>query len=113
VVEKTRAEELHDEYRRKVWEDTTSQSETFDRYMLTLSDGALALSITFVKDVVPLRDAVCIPLLITSWVWFSLCILVTLISFRISIGALEKSVPYLNEFYLEGNPESFNKHLES
>jgi hypothetical protein len=113
VAEKSRAEELHDEYRKKVWEDSTSQSESFDRYLLTLSGGALALSITFLKEVVPLQNAVCIPLLIVSWVWFILCILITLISFRISIQALEKMVPFLNEFYLEGNAEAFNKHLES
>lgn len=113
MAEKTRAEELHDEYRRKVWEDSTSQSESFDRYLLTLSGGALGLSLTFLKDVIPLRSAVCVPLLIISWGWFILCILVTLVSFRISIRALEKMVPYLNEFYLEGNAEAFNQHLES
>lgn len=113
MAEKTRAEELHDEYRRKVWEDSASQSESFDRYLLTLSGGALGLSITFLKDVVPLHNAVCIPLLIISWLCFIFCILITLVSFRLSIHALERTVPYLNEFYLEGNAEAFNKHLES
>jgi hypothetical protein len=51
-------------------------------------------------------------LLIASWIAFLLCILVTLISFRISIRALEKMVPFLNKFYLEGDAEAFNKHLE-
>src|SRR2546428_3671886 len=101
MAEKTRAEELHDEHRRKVWEDLRSGSENFDKYLLTFSSGALGLSITFIKGVVPLEKAVWIPSLIASWIAFLLCILVTLISFRISIRALEKMVPHLNQFYLD------------
>jgi hypothetical protein len=112
MAEKTRPEELHDEYRKKVWEDTKSGSENFDKYLLTFSSGALGLSLSFIKDVVPLKEAIWIPWLIASWVAFLLCILVTLFSFRVSIRALEKMVPHLNEFYLEGKVDAFNKHLE-
>lgn len=111
MADKTRAEELHDEHRRKVWEDLRSGSENFDKYLLTFSSGALGLSLTFIKDVVPFEKAVCISSLIASWISFVLCILVTLISYRISIRALENMVPHLNQFYLDGNVEAFNKHL--
>ena len=53
-----RAEKLHDEYRKKVWEDSKSGSENFDKYLITFSSGALALSLSFIKDIVPLRDAI-------------------------------------------------------
>ena len=107
-----RAEQLHDEYRRKVWEDSKSGSENFDKYLVTLSSGALGVSLTFIKDVVPLKDAVWIPWLIVSWAAFILAILVTLFSFRISLRALERMFPVLNDFYLNGNVDAFNKHLE-
>jgi len=81
--------------------------------MLTFSSGALGLSLAFIKDVVPIGRAIWIPSLILSWIAFVLCILVTLISFRISIRALEKMTPCLDAFYLEGKTEAFNKHLES
>jgi len=113
VAEKTRAEELHDEYRKKVWEDTKSGTENFDKYLLTFSSGALGLSLAFIKDVAPIGQAVWIPSLFVSWVAFLLCILVTLISFRISILALEAMVPHLDDFYLKGNAEAFNKHREN
>jgi hypothetical protein len=113
MAEKTRAEELHDEYRQKVWEDTKSGTENFDKYLLTFSSGALGLSLTFIKDVAPIGQAVWIPSLFVSWVAFLLCILVTLISFRISILALEGMLPHLNEFYLNSNAEAFDKHRES
>lgn len=113
MAEKTRAEELHDEYRKKVWEDTKSGTENFDKYLLTFSSGALGLSLAFIKDVAPIGHAVWIPSLFASWVAFLFCILVTLISFRISILALEAMVPHLNDFYLNGNAEAFDKHREN
>ena len=113
MAEKTRAEELHDEYRKKVWDDTKSGTENFDKYLLTFSSGALGLSLAFIKDVAPIGQAVWIPSLFASWVSFLLCILVTLISFRISILALEGMLPHLNEFYLNSNAEAFDKHRES
>ena len=107
-----RAVKLHDEYRKKVWEDSVSGSENFDKYLLTFSSGALGLSLTFIKDIVPLKDAVWKPWLILSWFAFILCILVTLGSFRISIRALEKMSPVLDDFYLNGNVEAFNRHMK-
>jgi hypothetical protein len=113
MAEKTRAEELHDEYRKKVWEDTKSGTENFDKYLLTFSSGALGLSLAFIKDVAPIGHAVWIPSLFASWLAFLLCILVTLISFRISILALEAMVPHLNDFYLNSNAEAFDKHRQN
>ncbi len=107
-----RAERLHDEYRKKVWEDLSSGSEDFDKYLITFSIGALALSLSFIKEIVPLKDAIWIPSLVGSWVAFIVTILVTLISFRISMRALENMSPVLDDFYLNGNVEAFNKHLE-
>src|ERR1700722_703191 len=113
MADKTRAEELHDEYRQKVWEDTKSGTENFDKYLLTFSSGALGLSLAFIKDVAPIGQAVWIPSLFASWAAFLLCILVTLVSFRISILALEGMLPHLNEFYLNSNAGAFDKHRES
>ena len=113
MSEPSRAEKLHDEYRKKVWEDTKSGTENFDKYLLAFSSGALGLSLAFIKDVAPIGRAVWVWSLLTSWVAFLLCILVTLVSFRISILALEAMVPHLDEFYLNNNAEAFDKHRES
>ena len=108
-----RAQQLHDEYRRKVWEDSKSGSENFDKYLLTFSSGALALSLSFIKDVVHVENVQSFSLLIVSWICFLACILITLISFRISLTALERMVPCLNDFYLNNDPEAYNRHLAS
>jgi len=113
VAENRRPEELYDRHRDKVWEDIKSSTESFDKYMLTFSSGALALSLAFVKDVVPLGKAVWIASLIGSWIAFVLCILVTLMSFQCSVKALESTIPALNEYYLHGKEDAFNRHLQS
>jgi hypothetical protein len=110
---KVRAEKLYDTHRDKVWEDIKSSTENFDKYMLTFSSGALALSLGFIKDVVPLKCAVWIASLEASWILFAACILTTLISFQFSIKALEDTIPALNEYYLKGNQEALNAHMKS
>jgi hypothetical protein len=108
-----RASALHDEYRRKIWDDIKSGSENFDKYLLTFSAGALGLSLSFFKDVVPLERATHIPALIWSWVFFVACILITLISFQISIKSQGVMFFCANEYYLEGKKDAFDKHLRS
>lgn len=113
MAEKSRAEELHDYYREKTLNDIKSGTENFDRYLLTLSSGALGLSLAFIKDIVPIGSVIGIRWLIASWIAFLLCIVITLVSFRVSIRALENSIPYLEEYYLKGNMDAFNKHLKT
>jgi hypothetical protein len=74
----------------RVQDDINSGTDSFDKSMLTLSSGALGVSLAFVKDIVPLGQAVWVWLLVTSWVAFSLCIVVTVLSFRVSIAALKE-----------------------
>jgi hypothetical protein len=104
--------QLHDEYRRKIWEDKASGTENFDKYLITFSTGALALSLSFIKDIVPLKDAIWIPLLISSWIAFVLAVLVTLISFRLSHSALERMFYVINDYYLHDKSDAFDKHMD-
>jgi len=55
--------------------------QEFDRAILTLSAGSLGLSLAFIKDVVPLRNAVHLGFLFGSWYLFGSSVLLTLISF--------------------------------
>ena len=61
MAEKTRQEELFDEYKKRADEVIKSASEDFDRNLLTLSSGALGLSLAFIKDIVPLSKSVRLP----------------------------------------------------
>src|SRR3990170_935291 len=54
--------------------------EAYDKAVMTLSGGALAISLTFVNDVIPSPIAGTVKLLIAAWVSLALSIAAILIS---------------------------------
>lgn len=64
--------------------------ERYDAILTTLGSAFLALSISFLKDVVPLQDAQCLWLLYLSWGLFA----VTIISTVLSLGFGPKAVAW-------------------
>ena len=80
---------LYLEYRKHLWESAKSASEQTDKALLTLSAGALALSMTFLKDVVPLKDVIELPLIISAWCTFGSSIACVLFSLYESRKAID------------------------
>jgi hypothetical protein len=113
MAEKTRQEELFDEYKKRADEVIKSASEDFDRNLLTLSSGALGLSLAFIKDIVPLSKSVWIPCLVVSWGAFALCVLITLASSQVSVRANEIALEVAENVYINGQSQSRNKHRET
>ena len=98
-------QDWHKSEAEKIKEDIDSSSDSFDKSMLTLSSGALGVSLAFIKDIVPLGHAVWLGLLVTSWIVFAVCILTTVVSFQFSIVALKKRRGLLDEMLRTQNPE--------
>jgi len=96
-----------------IWEDIQSSTDSFDQSLLTLSSGALGLSLAFIKDIVPLKDAVWIALLFTSWIAFALCIVSTVASFLLSVKANKQQLGYIDEYYIHRNDLALDKHKSS
>jgi len=93
----------------RAWEDIQSSTDSADKSMLTLSSGALGVSLAFIKDIVPLGQASWVWMLEASWVAFALCITITVLSFQVSIAALKQHVGFLDKVNVEGKDEFFNK----
>lgn len=68
-------------------QDTAKQ---FDKSILTLSAGALALSLTFINQVAPHPKAYSICFLVSAWSLFCVSVCLTLISFLTSQGACRR-----------------------
>jgi hypothetical protein len=105
--------DLHAQHKNRIWEDIQSSTDSFDQSLLTLSSGALGLSLAFIKDVVPLKGAVWIGLLFASWIAFALCIVTTVASFLISVKANKQQLGYIDEYYIDANDDAFDKHKTS
>lgn len=104
-----RHQELFDDHKKQAWSDKQAGSDEFDRALLTLSSGTLALSLAFIKDIVPLAQATHLPLLFTSWILFALCITVTLISFRFSMVANDNHLEFARRYHLEADESARGK----
>jgi len=61
------------------------------------------------KDLVPVAEAIGLPLLFVSWLLFVGSILCTLCSFMVSRRAYDFQLKVAHEYYLEEKEESFNK----
>jgi hypothetical protein len=70
--------------------------EQFDKGILTISTGALALSITFVKNLVPNPVDNTKIFLILTWIFLGSSMLITLLSFLLSHQAFIKAIKDLS-----------------
>lgn len=84
-------ENLHAYYSNLLSSLKTS-GEQFDKAILTLSAGALGLSLTFIKEIISVNKAIYLWLLGTSWTLLTLTILLTLISFLTSRLAFDRQI---------------------
>lgn len=101
-------EDIYAETRRDLLARQLSNSERFDAAILTLSSGALGLSLAFIKDIVPVEKANYVALLNVSWWLFGLAIVSTIASFLVSQLAIKKQLHYAEKYYLDSD-ESYLK----
>jgi len=103
------AGDLFSEHQKQAWASIQSSSDEYDKSILTLSSGGLGLSLAFIKDIVPLNQAIALPLLYCSWVAFTLSIIITVFSFRLSVLVHENYLDNLYKYYIERKEECYNK----
>jgi hypothetical protein len=108
-AEQRRRWELYSEHKKQAWQDIQSSTSSFEQNLLAVSSAALGVSLAFIKDIVSLKQAVSLKLLYTSWICFSVCIVLTVFSFRLSVAAQTKYLDYLWAYYIEGKQQFFNK----
>jgi hypothetical protein len=68
------------------------ESVLFDKSILTLAGGVFGLSLTFIKQIPHTKY---VPLLLVSWILYTVSMLLTLISMLTSQTAIRKKVEYL------------------
>ena len=88
------------QYRSQLVEGLFKGSDLYDSTLLSLSSGALLLSIAFITDIA--QEPVLLYLLKTSWVFFVLTIFFVLASFKTSQAALYESITKEDDFYNSG-----------
>lgn len=80
-----------------------SSSENFDKSVLTLSSGGLAVSLGFLKDFLPIDKSIWAWALYTSWGALTIATVVTMLSFLASARALDYQQEAGQLYYQRGD----------
>lgn len=102
IVERKR---LYESLREHILKCQLSNSENFDKAILSLGSTFLVASLTFTNSIIPLSTAWYLWQLYFSWSAFILAIISTLISYLISQKALKVLLENSEKYYLEGKEE--------
>lgn len=106
--EKARRLYLYDKTRDELLQQQMSNSETYDKSLLTLSSAFLGLSLAFIKDFVPLQDVKSSWLLMASWIGFSLVIIGTIWSFIYGQRVIKKLMVSAEKYYKGRDQNALN-----
>lgn len=104
-----RAIEIYDAYRDDLRKRQLSNTEHYDRTILTLSSSGLALSLTAIKFAIPLATAKYLFLLQWSWWSFGATISISIIAYLVSNKALDKQLEIAEDYYSKGIEDAFSK----
>ena len=85
------------EYRKNLVEGERKSQEQYDKTVLSLSGGALAISFAFLKDYLTGRQAIGLGFLLAAWIAWGLSSTITLASFYASIFAYRKSISQVDK----------------
>jgi len=89
-----------------------ASQEAFDKALLTLSAGALGVSLAFIKDVAPLSTAICLNFLFWSWGLLCGSIVLMLFSFIASHQAFEHQTKITHsEYFADEKRPRFWAHV--
>lgn len=100
---------IYSETRKDLLNRQLSNSENFDKAIISLSTAGLGLSLAFIKDIVKIPEAHCLVLLYFSWSLFGAAIISTILSFVSSQSGINKQLYFAEEYYLEKKEEFINK----
>lgn len=100
---------LYEQTKAEVIAKQVANSTTYDTSILTLSSALLALSVTFIKDVVsPISSATLLPTLYLSWISFSVAIIATVASFMIGQRGYKALLEGAERYYIREELDAFN-----
>jgi len=103
------AEKMYFELQTELSKRETSNSEAFDKAILTYSTGALALSLGFLKDFAITNGANNLGLLYWSWLLFVSCIASTVGSFLVGKLSNRVQLQKAENYYLHRDDRAYEK----
>jgi hypothetical protein len=93
-------DEEDNKYLEQLYKGFSYRNEQFDKAILFVSSGSLALSISFIEKIVPLATSHCKILLFLSWVFEAITIILFTINHYLSMRSFNHEI---KKFYKESH----------
>lgn len=104
-----RAVEIFDNFRDELNKRQLSNTENYDKAILTLSSSGLAISLTFIRSIVPIDSAEYLFLVQLGWGLFLLSIIMSLVAYQLSNKAIDKEMQRAEEYYIDFRQSAFDE----
>ncbi|ELI5447169.1 hypothetical protein ACJXWG_004504 [Vibrio parahaemolyticus] len=102
-------QKMYDELRDELYKRELSNSESFDKAILSLSSAGLAISLTFIKSIASIDSAIFVYWLYASWVCFGVAIISTVLSLMSSQRGMKRQLELAERYYIEGDEQAFDE----
>lgn len=86
-----------EEYRNNLIQAEQKSQDDYDKSIISLSGGALGISLVFYKEVIGEKNPICHDLLVWSWAAWTASIASVVISYYLSRKALRKAIEQTDE----------------
>ncbi len=103
------ANNIYDSYCDEIHKRQLSNTENYDKSILTLSSSGLAISLTFLNIMIPTGKIQSLWLIKTSWILFLLTIGCSLIAYLVSNSALNSQLEIAENYYIKAQESAFNQ----
>lgn len=90
-------------YKENLYTSLCRDISEFEKNFLFISGGILAFSITFIKDIIKLDQAIWLPLLFASWAFIISSIAIMMYSFLHSAAASDNLWKVVDEFLIDNS----------
>ncbi|WP_133510979.1 hypothetical protein [Candidatus Thiosymbion oneisti] len=101
--------EMYARYRDKIHKRDLSNTENYDKALLTLSSATLGFSLTAIHSIIPFKTSDYTWLIITGWVLLLVSIITSLAAFPVSNKALSVQLKSAEDYYIDGKEDAFRR----
>jgi hypothetical protein len=105
------AADIYKDFEAELFKREVSNAEAYDKSVMMYATGALALSLTFIKDLLPPGKAVYMWALNGSWIAFLASLIVVVASYMVGQKALSTQRELAYKYYVEGDDDSLRPEL--
>ncbi|MDH5327691.1 MAG: hypothetical protein OEY58_19730 [Gammaproteobacteria bacterium] len=103
------ASQVYDNYRSDLLNRSLSNTENYDKTIITLSAATLGFSMIAIRYVVPLESAEYTYLIQLGWFMLPTCIAASLVASLIGNKAIDVQLENARNYYIEGEQDALNR----